>query len=105
MGAMQHLLPPLFAATALASCAVAAPQIAEAPPPPVFAAEECDAQAAQFAVGQDYTPALGEQVRARAHAERLRALRPGDMVTMEFNARRLSLDIDAQGKIVAARCG
>ena len=101
---MQRTLP-FFAAAALSACAAPPPDVPEAPPPPVFAPGECDAQAAQFVVGQSYNPPLGEQARSRARAERVRALRPGDMVTMEFDARRLSLDVDAAGKVVAARCG
>jgi len=98
-----------FAATAalasLAGCAVPPPDVPEAPPPPVFAPGECDAQAAQFAVGQAYNEPLGEKARTSARAERLRALRPGDMTTMEFNARRLTIDVDGAGKVAAARCG
>jgi hypothetical protein len=71
----------------------------------VFAPGECDAQAAQFAVGQAWDAALGEQARTRARAERVRAVRPGEFVTMEFDARRLTLQVDAQGRVVAARCG
>lgn len=89
----------------LSACAVPPSQVPEAPPPPVIAPGECDAQGAQFAVGQAYTTPLGEQARARAGAERLRVLRPGDMATMEFNARRLTIEIDAAGKVATVRCG
>lgn len=102
---MERLLPCLLAAAALAACAAPPPQVPEAPVPPVIAPGECNAQAAQFAVGQPYGAALAEQARLRAGAERVRALRPGDMVTMEFNARRLSLEVDGAGRVVAVRCG
>jgi hypothetical protein len=32
-------------------------------------------------------------------------VRPGQMVTMEFDARRLTLEIGADGRVVSARCG
>jgi hypothetical protein len=102
---MRRRLAPCLLAATFAGCAVAPPDVPDAPPPPVFAVEECDAQAAQVAVGQDYNEPLGEQARTRARAESLRTMRPGQMVTMEFNARRLSIDIDSDGKVVAARCG
>ncbi|MEJ6022528.1 I78 family peptidase inhibitor [Ramlibacter sp. PS4R-6] len=89
----------------VAGCTVPPPDVPEAPPPPVFAPGECDAQAAQFAVGQPYNNPLGEQARSRARAERVRPLHPGQVVTMEFDARRLSIDVDASGKVVAVRCG
>ena len=97
--------PAIAALASLAGCAAPPPDVPDAPPPPVFAPGECDAQAAQFAVGQPYNEALGEQARVRSRAERMRALRPGDMTTMEFNARRLTIDVDGAGKVVAARCG
>lgn len=95
----------VFFATLLSGCAVPPPDVPEAPPPPVIVPGECNAQAAQFAVGQPYNQPLGEQARTRAGAERLRVLRPGDMATMEYNARRLSIDIDAAGRVAAVRCG
>jgi hypothetical protein len=108
MRAMRPLLLSLGLActTALvAACAQEPPAVPEAPPPPVFAPGECDGQAAQFAVGQAFNEPLAEQARVRARAERLRTLRPGQVVTMEFDARRLTLDVDADGRVTRARCG
>jgi hypothetical protein len=34
-----------------------------------------------------------------------RILRPGQMITKEFNAQRLILEVDGSGRIVAVRCG
>lgn len=110
-GTMRAMKSALAAASAislaatLAGCAAQPPDVPEAPPPPVFAPGECDDQAVQGAVGQAYNNPLGEELRARARADRVRPLRPGDMVTMEFNARRLTIDVDGSGKIAALRCG
>jgi hypothetical protein len=107
MGAMNRFAFFLACAgaLALAACAQQPPQVPEAPPPPVFAPGECDGQAAQFVVGQAFNNPLGEEARSRSRAERLRTVRPGQMVTMEFDARRLTLEIDDAGRIVRARCG
>ena len=100
-----RLLPAAALLAAAAGCTVPLPQpVPEALPPPVIVPGECDAQAAQFALGRPYNTPLGEEMRQHAHAERVRALRPGDMVTMEFDARRLTIDLDGEGKIVRARC-
>ncbi|HST44042.1 MAG TPA: I78 family peptidase inhibitor, partial [Luteimonas sp.] len=43
--------------------------------------------------------------REAAGAGSMRVLRPGQAVTMEFNPTRLNLDVDAAGRVTAARCG
>src|SRR5438045_7718260 len=55
-----YRVPAAVVLAALAACAEEPPAVPEAPPPPVFAPGECDAQAAQFAVGKPYDSALGE---------------------------------------------
>ena len=45
------------------------------------------------------------EARKRAGAYMVRVLRPGQATTMEFNGERLNLEVDATGRIVAARCG
>jgi hypothetical protein len=97
------LLAAVMLSSALGACAQQ-PQVREAAPPPVFAPGECDAQAARFALGRAFDPSLGEEARTRARAERLRTVRPGQMVTMEFDGGRLTLELDRQGRVVAARC-
>jgi hypothetical protein len=66
---------------------------------------ECNAQPAQFAVGQNSTAAVMESARVRSGAHIARILRPGQMVTKEFNAQRLNLEVDGNGRIVSVRCG
>lgn len=65
----------------------------------------CDTQPAQWAVGQPSTAKAVEDARVRSGALMARVLRPGQMVTKEFNAQRLNLEVDAGGRIVTARCG
>lgn len=65
----------------------------------------CDAQPAQGVIGQPSTAKAVEDARVRSGALMARVLRPGQMVTKEFNAQRLNLEVDAGGRIVAARCG
>jgi hypothetical protein len=84
--------------------ALIAPAAGCTSPPPVTAPAECDNQAAQSIVGKAYTTALGEEAKRRTHAQRVRVVRPGEMVTMDFDSRRLTIDLDAQGKVVRARC-
>lgn len=92
-------------AVVLAGCAQPPPQVPPAPPPPIIAPGQCNDAAAQFALGRTADLALVEEVRARAGVQRVRLVRPGQMVTMEFDAARLTLDVDAADKVVRARCG
>ena len=102
---MTRLLLAATASVALAACSQQPPAVPEAPPPPVFAPGECDGQAALFALGQPYTDALRDKARDASRAERVRVIRPGEMVTMDFDARRLTLVVDDTGRVERARCG
>ncbi|MBV7539830.1 I78 family peptidase inhibitor [Acidovorax sp. sic0104] len=73
-----------------------------APPPP---GGQCNAQPAQGVVGQSSTSTVVESARARSGAQMARILRPGQMITKEFNAQRLNLEVDANGRILAVTCG
>lgn len=96
---------PLLLTCALGACAQPIPQPPVAPAPPMMAPGKCDAAAAQFAVGRTIDAKLAEEVRVKSGAQRVRVVRPGQMVTMEFDAMRLTLDVDANGRLNSARCG
>ena len=89
---------PSAASAGTAGTAQSVPQ-----PPPQQ--KTCDAAAAQFAVGQAWNTPLAENARQRASADSVRALRPNQMVTMEFNDSRLNLDLDAADRVTRVRCG
>ncbi|MET0311793.1 MAG: I78 family peptidase inhibitor [Burkholderiaceae bacterium] len=106
----------LAVALALAGCAgqpfaqapapgTVASSPAPAPAPAPVPAGECNAAPGQYAVGQMAATALEEELRVRTGSQTVRVLRPGQMVTMEFNGRRLNLDVDATGRILRVRCG
>ena len=65
----------------------------------------CNAEPVQNLVGEVYTPELGEQARVTAGARVERALRPGQIVTMEFRSDRLSFTLDEKGRISQVSCG
>ncbi|WPH15304.1 I78 family peptidase inhibitor [Variovorax paradoxus] len=103
----QSLLSAVAGAVLLSACAAPAPAPAPAsasaaPPEPVF---QCNADGARFAVGQPLSPQLEAAARVRAGAGTVRALKPGEAVTMELNGGRLNLDVDARGRVTDVRCG
>jgi hypothetical protein len=101
-----------LAACALSACgsppfaqAPAPGQVAPAPAAPSPAAGDCNAAGAQFAVGRPFSTQLEAEARQRSGAQAVRMLRPGQAVTMEFNSKRLNIDVDAVGNITRVRCG
>jgi len=104
----QSLLSALAAAVLLAACAAPASAPTSTPASPAAAAEpvyQCNADGARFAVGQPLSPQLEAAARVRAGAGTVRALKPGEAVTMELNGGRLNLDVDARGRVTDVRCG
>ena len=107
------MLKPLFAAasglavaTVMTGCTgYGQPPAASGGPAAAPSGGLCNAQAAQFAVGQSSTASVMESARARSGAHMARILRPGQMVTQEFDAQRLNLEVNSSGRIVAVRCG
>ncbi|MBC5784199.1 starvation-inducible protein [Ramlibacter sp. USB13] len=88
----------------LAACAQQPPAAPPASPPPP-PASACNADAAQYAVGRPQTAPLVEEIRQRTGAHIARILRPNQVVTMEFNAERVNVVVDAENRITAVRCG
>src|SRR4249919_2238169 len=99
---------PALLALSLSACA------ASPPVPPLASADEqgadapagaCDASSLGWAVGQVADDALVERARKEAGAALVRVLRPGMMVTREFNATRLDIRVDNERKVLATSCG
>ncbi len=91
--------PPMPSPPPLAPAPAIAPATASAP------VGTCNADAAQFAVGKLLDAALTEQARTRSGAQRVRVVRPGQMMTMDFDEQRLTLQLDAFDRVATARCG
>lgn len=96
---------PLVAA--LAGCAGMGPSGTShsSPATPAQPQQRCDASAAQWAVGKTNTVQHVEEARRRSGALMARVLRPNQPTTLEFNAERLNLVVDATGRFTAANCG
>lgn len=65
----------------------------------------CDAAALQSQIGQKATASVMEDLRTRSGSAIARMLRPGQLVTMEYNATRLNLIVDDKDVMTAIRCG
>ncbi|MCT7340931.1 I78 family peptidase inhibitor [Pseudomonas aeruginosa] len=99
---------PVAAATATArppKGASVATGSASAPAATPAADGRCDANAVQAYVGKQASAAIVEEARRAAGAEVARALRPHDAVTMDYNPRRLNIDVDDTLVIKRLSCG
>jgi hypothetical protein len=92
------LLSPLLLLSACASHPASPPPAADAP-------MACNADAAQRYVGQPATAANIEAVRKASGATLVRALKPDQMVTLEYRGDRVNVLQDATGVIERISCG
>lgn len=65
----------------------------------------CEAAAAQRLIGQTANAALGSDALRLTGASSLRWIPPGTAVTMDFRPDRLNIELDAQNRVTAIRCG
>ena len=101
----------LLAAIALSGCARTSPP---APKPPLPADDpaafnrlvnRCSAEAVADLIGKPVTPALLADARTRAHASHVRAIAPGDLVSMDYRGDRLNIETDEKRHVARVRCG
>jgi len=67
--------------------------------------DRCNAELAKSHIGKAATAQVVEQARIDARADVARVLKPGQMVTMEFLAGRLNVDVNERNAIIGLRCG
>lgn len=76
-----------------------------AAPAPATTEAGCNAQAVQDLVGRHASALIAEGARQRAGAQRVRMIGHDEMVTKEYDAGRLNLQLDAQGRVARVYCG
>jgi hypothetical protein len=81
------------------------PLSSEAPPPPAFvdAPARCTAARARFGLGRRIIAPLLEEMRMRTGARRARLVLATDP-EIPFDAARLIVDIEPNGRVVGVRC-
>ncbi|HLT05375.1 MAG TPA: I78 family peptidase inhibitor [Pseudomonas sp.] len=67
--------------------------------------QACESARLGHLVGRDADPGTVERARTQAGAERVRVVEPGMAVTLEYDAQRLTLYTDDQGRIKLISCG
>jgi len=84
---------------------VASPYPALPPPPMAEPAATCDQDKGSWAVGKAADETLVAKVLGDTGAKRSRILRPGMMVTMEFDGTRVNIRVDNDNLVLAVTCG
>ena len=93
----------LAALTLLAGCTSVA--ATEQPAPAPASDGKCNAAPAQHLIGRQESPETGAEAQRLTGASRMRWIRPGQMVTMDYREDRLNIDLDDAGRITGLRCG
>lgn len=65
----------------------------------------CDADPAQVLVGKTFSESVEEQARSLSGSKFVRPLRPGQVITMEYNPERINLRLDESDVITTVGCG
>src|SRR5688572_27932170 len=94
----------LLPALALAGCATAAPPAPDVPIHGEVPGYTCRDPGDGF-VGQVATAELGARLLAQSGARTLRWVAHGSMITMEFSPSRLTVHLDAGGRVERVSCG
>ncbi len=95
-----------LAALAVAGCAGSRPQTADGPAGAREPLPGCDAQAAAAVlIGRTRSATVEAQALERSGARSIRWIAPGEAVTMDYQAERLNVELDAGGRVIRTRCG
>lgn len=73
--------------------------------PSYAASQDCDAQPVQKLIGTKLTTSVENQIKQASSSSKTRVLKPGEVMTMEYDPRRINLILDEQGALTALRCG
>jgi hypothetical protein len=72
---------------------------------PFSADKGCDAQPVQNMIGTKLTSSVESQIKQTSSSSKTRVLKPGEVMTMEYDPQRINLILDQQGALTALRCG
>lgn len=100
-------LPALLGLGTLVACSTMAQtdETRDPPQPGAVSSAQCDADRAAWAIGQQASAEVMERIRADTRSSKARLIRPGQMVTMEYDGTRVNVDVDDRNVITAVRCG
>lgn len=108
MRPLRPLLLILAAGFSLGACATPPPAgdpVADSKPPAEEPAMNCQAEKGQWAKGEVADATVVARLKTETTSERVRIIRPGMSVTMDYREDRLNLEVDSANRILVIRCG
>ncbi|MBP6405741.1 MAG: starvation-inducible protein [Ramlibacter sp.] len=99
--ALALLVPMLLL---LLGCAGPASGPAPSPTPAAPPPRACASEPAAALAGRPFDAAVQAEAQRLSGARSVRVIRPGQAVTMDFNAYRLNIELDGGGRVVRLRC-
>ena len=63
------------------------------------------AEPGAWAIGKAASAEVVERIRVDTHSRIARVLRPGQVVTMEFSAERVNVNVNERDAIIGVTCG
>lgn len=99
-------LASLVVAAVLAGCSSTGGDApSKASSAPVANDGRCDASGLASMIGKPATKELLEEARKASGSMMVRALKPHDVVTLEYRSERLNVNTDEQGVVQRVNCG
>jgi hypothetical protein len=89
----------------IAALALGLPACATTPAEGVPEPDRCNAAAARTLIGRRAADPLVAEAQRLTGARRVRSIRPGMMVTMDYSPDRLNIHIGPDGKVERFACG
>ncbi|MCQ4314610.1 peptidase inhibitor I78 family protein [Stutzerimonas zhaodongensis] len=91
-----------FCAGALIGCQSPTSDTGRSPQP---SSGLCNVEYVEDLIGIQVSPEIQDQARIKSGAAIARVLRPGDIVTLEYNAQRLTISTDETLRVKRVNCG
>jgi hypothetical protein len=67
--------------------------------------DRCDPAPAQWAIGQVASVEVVARIRADSHAQVVRVIHPGEMITMDYSFVRVDIRVDSGNRVLRVSCG
>ena len=105
MPQLRFHMPAILASLFLAGCGTLDGPTHSESIEPLPAADDCGAAILGHYLHKLASAETMTSIRSVVAHDRIRAISPGDAVTMDFRADRLNIEIGADGRIQHFRCG